>query len=125
MDILNFLFGDSDSNEDLTVNDFDNWGMNDDWSGFDESAFDDAIDTTTGFVGGVFDLTNNLIDGYYDTQLNQAVRQAQIEQVALENAVPKTTNVAVPQAPQEDDNTKLLITAGAVLVGLTLLTRGS
>lgn len=124
MEILNFLFGGDDSSEDLTVNDFDAWGMNADWSDVDDNVFNDVTETSTGWIDGIFGLTNTAIDAYYDTQYNQAIRQAQLEQIALQNGVPKPTNVETPQTPVTVDNTKMLLMGGALLVGFTLLTRG-
>ena len=116
MSIFDFFTGGSDE---TTVDDFDSWGMNSDWSDSDDSVWDDS--TSGGnWLTNSLDFVTNGIDAYYDTASNHAIRQANLDQIRLQNGVPQPTNVTAPMPVANNDQTALI--AGAiVLAGVVLL----
>ena len=113
--LFDFFTGGSD---DTTVNDFDNWGMNDDWSGTDESVWDESTSGGNWFTDA-FNGALNGVDAYYDFESNRAIRQANLDQIRLQNSTPQPINVTAP--PVASNNDTALVAGAIILAGVVLL----
>ncbi len=120
-----------------THDDFDNWGITDEWSAENYSGDDwwgffnntnetgDWEDPSTGNGAGwdLFGNLNNLARDYYNFDSNRAIRGARLEQIRLQGAIPLPNNNPNNNLnPNRGGNSDInLITAGAMVVGVLLL----
>jgi len=103
---------------DTTVDDFDNWGMTPDWSSTDESVWNEPTNGGNWFTD-VFGIATSGVNAYYDAESNRAIRQANLDQIRLQNSIPQPINVTAP--PVASNNDTALVAGAIVLAGVALL----